>query len=190
MNYLYRRLAHNELANHKLDDYEVAFMDVEDYESGLTPELDKMIDSLNYGDTVDFESMAELGITAETILNVLEQLAEKHVSIRFQKHDLLIEHHQIESSVSILKAFYEAGLVNESGFESFQERKKLDQAREAAVLKGDRLEKALSITRAHLIERVEPKQLAKVHGVGIATVYRYIKKYTAQVQMEIKDNGE
>ena len=179
---MYRRLARNEIASHKKSDYEEAFMDVENYESGASPQLDKMLDSLNEGDTVDFECMAEIGITQSSILSSLKKLAEKRISIQFLKSGLVIDSSHIKSNVDLLAAFHEAGLVNKIGRESYLETKKVEQARGAAILSGERLAKALAITKEHVFDGVHPKDLARKHKLGVATIYRYIRNYSKEVK--------
>lgn len=184
MNYLYRRLAHNELEHYKRDGYAAVFMDVADFEQGDSPNLDKMISKLKEGDEVHFSTMADMGINAERILHAFSLLVEKKVSVSFLSESVNIEQSMMEECYRFLTSFHQAECCNQLGEREFQERKRVEQAQVAAKLSGQRLDKALTITREYLNGDVTPQDLATKYGVGLTTVYRYIKEYKSEVLKE------
>ncbi|MGR2997559.1 resolvase [Vibrio vulnificus] len=184
MNYLYRRLAYNELDHYNRDGFTAVFMDVADFESGAAPRLREMMDVLSEGDVIHFSTMADLGTDADKILNTFHLLVKKKVSVCFLKENINIEQFEMEGCYRYLSSFHDADLVNKIGEREYHERRRVEKAKVAAKLSGERLNKALAITREYVNGDANPQDLSIKYAVGLTTVYRYIRDYKSEVLKE------
>ena len=162
MNYLYQRPDHD---------------NVKSESDGSFLELVDLLRAVKPGDRIEFDSMSSLGMNSNEIIKTLETLARKKVAVSFLDENVVIDASELANHIEVIKIFHRANVDNERLQVSLSKRKRKEQARRAAALKGVRLKTALKIAQQYANDGLTAKQLAQRYKLGIATIYRYIKKY-------------
>lgn len=149
------------------------------------PQLNKMIVDLKEGDTVYCESITRLGRSLRDLIDIMDQLIAKGVRVIIIKEGIDSE----ASTYKLLVGIF--GSVSEMERESIQERviQGIEKCKESGQTKTNRWFGRAELTiedlpkafykyneqmQANVITKVE---MAKLLGVGRATVYRWLNLY-------------
>lgn len=153
------------------------------------PQLNKMIVELNGGDTVYCESITRLGRSLKDLIEIMEQLIAKGVRVIIIKEGIDTE----ATTYKLLLGIF--GSISEMERETIQERvlDGIEKCKINGITKTgkwfgrsektvDGLPKSFSKYYAQMVEGIITKvEMAKLLGVGRATVYRWLSLYESSL---------
>ena len=149
------------------------------------PQLNKMIFELKEGDVVYCESLSRIGRNLKDIINIVDQLKNKSVRVIIVKEGIDTD----SSTYKLLLGIF--GAIAEMERENIQERvlEGIEQCKLTGITKTgvwfgrkekekDDLPKNFEKYYNQLLDkRITKVEMARLLGVGRATVYRWIKIY-------------
>lgn len=167
-------------------DFDIVAHDVTDSRAYKSPELDKLEKRLQSGDELHVNSFTDLGVNLETVFNRLLNLTQNKVVVLDCSTD---GDESISTRKSAAKLLGRLATLNKRrDKESRLETCYKNQGK--AVLKNDRLKRAISIANEHWVDKVPADKLAEKYGLSIVTIYRYVKKYSPRKQAEMSAGGD
>lgn len=149
------------------------------------PQLNKMIVEVKSGDTVYCESITRLGRSLKDLIEIMEQLISKGVRVIIVKEGIDTE----TTTYKLLLGIF--GSISEMERETIQERviQGIEKCKETGKTRTNRwfgrseltvemLPKAFSKYYSQMAEgNITKVEMAKLLGVGRATVYRWLNLY-------------
>jgi DNA invertase Pin-like site-specific DNA recombinase len=166
-------------------DFDKSYVDKMTGKTKDRPQLNKMIVELNSGDVVYCESITRLGRSLKDLIEIMEQLIAKGVRVIIVKEGIDSD----STTYKLLLGIF--GSVSELEIESIQERviqgiEKCKATGKTATgrwfgrveVTANDLPKTFAKYYSQLMEGAITKvEMAKLLGIGRATVYRYLKLY-------------
>ena len=139
------------------------------------PQLLVMLDSVREGDTVHVHSIDRLARSLSDLLNLVQSLNEKGVSIRFHKEGLLFtgaddKYQNLMLQMMGAVAEFERSMIRE------RQREGIKKAKDAGVYKGGVKKTNAVAIRTHIANGSSYRDTAKALGVSLSTVQRAMKK--------------
>lgn len=139
------------------------------------PQLLVMLDSVREGDTVHVHSIDRLARSLSDLLNLVQSLNEKGVSIRFHKEGLLFtgaddKYQNLMLQMMGAVAEFERSMIRE------RQREGIKKAKDAGVYKGGVKTTNADAIRTHVANGSSYRDTAKALGVSLSTVQRAMKK--------------
>lgn len=156
------------------------------------PQLNKMIVEVKSGDTVYCESITRLGRSLKDLIEIMEQLISKGVRVIIVKEGIDSE----TSTYKLLLGIF--GSISEMERETIQERviQGIEKCKETGETKTNRwfgrseltvdmLPKTFDKYYGQMAEgNITKVEMAKLLGVGRATVYRWLNLYEKSLSKE------
>lgn len=150
-----------------------------DYCSGShrdRPELKKMLDYCREEDIIYVHSMDRLGRNAKELLELVNELVNQGIEIRFLKENLVINGDESTMSRMILTIWAH---IAEMEYQSMRERQRegIDKARKAGKYKQSKRAPKYRVEQIrHQLSTVKNRsELARELGVSRFTLYKYLR---------------
>ena len=140
------------------------------------PQLQVMLDSVREGDTVHVHSIDRLARSLSDLLNLVQSLNEKGVSVRFHKESLLFtgaddKYQNLMLQMMGAVAEFERSMIRE------RQREGIAKAKVAGAYKGRKKAVDNATIRAAMAEEgASFRKVAEKLGVGVSTVQRAMKE--------------
>jgi DNA invertase Pin-like site-specific DNA recombinase len=133
-----------------------------------------MLDSVREGDTVHVHSIDRLARSLSDLLNLVQSLNEKGVSVRFHKENLLFtgaddKYQNLMLQMMGAVAEFERSMIRE------RQREGIEKAKDAGVYKGGVKTTNADAIRFHVANGSSYRDTAKALGVSLSTVQRAMK---------------
>lgn len=138
------------------------------------PQLLVLLDSVREGDTVHVHSIDRLARSLSDLLNLVQSLNEKGVSVHFHKEKLLFTGADDKCQNLMLQimgavAEFERSMIRE------RQREGIEKAKEAGVYKGGVKTTNADAIRTNIANGSSYRDTAKALGVSLSTVQRAMK---------------
>lgn len=150
--------------------------------------LTDMIEFVQEGDTVHVHSIDRLGRSLVDLKNIVTELNEKGVSVKFHKENLEFSAgtsnpiHTLMFNMLASFAEFERSIIKD------RQREGIEKAKAKGVYKKDKRKK---VDYAELIKAIESglsyRQVAEKFNVGVGTVDRAVKAHKKAIQAEVKE---
>lgn len=142
------------------------------------PQLLVMLDSVREGDIVHVHSIDRLARSLSDLLNLVQSLNDKSVSIRFHKENLLFtgaddKYQNLMLQMMGAVAEFERSMIRE------RQREGIKKAKDAGVYKGGVKKTNTDAIRIHIANGSTYRDTAKALGVSLSTVQRAMKSQPA-----------
>ena len=150
--------------------------------------LTDMIEFVQEGDTVHVHSIDRLGRSLVDLKNIVSELNEKGVSVKFHKENLEFSAgtsnpiHMLMFNMLASFAEFERSIIKD------RQREGIEKAKAKGIYKKDKRKK---VNYAELIKAIESgmsyRQVAEKFNVGLGTVDRAVKAHKKAIQAEVTE---
>lgn len=151
-------------------------------------QLKLMLHYVRNGDTVWVHSIDRLGRSLVDLKNIVTELNDKGVTVKFYKENLTFEVGKTDSFHTLMFDMLAAFAQFERSMIKERQREGIEKAKAKGVYNKDKRKKADYVDLAKAIENgMSYRDVAKQFGVGIATVDRAVKAHKKAIQTEVRE---